>query len=106
MNTSRLCFRSKLFCCTRACLAASLLLAEGNIYAQSTDQAQRFVADSSKESSAVPSADGVTVTPNKANSSDPNAALLNELQQMRARIEQLEKQLKEQSAGKSESPNQ
>lgn len=83
-------------------LAAIWLISAQSAFAQAITE--NVVADSSSGSDthAVQPASNANVT----NSNNTNAELLKELEQMRARIEQLEKQLKAQSAVATESSSQ
>lgn len=98
MNTSRRRFAGKMFCRIAIFFTGSIFVACPALFAQTSDPGQKLVGDSSTGSPAAADSDSVTVSsPKKA--SDANAALLNELQQMRARIEELEKKLNAQSSG-------
>jgi hypothetical protein len=82
----------KVICAATVCAALLVEMGAVPAIAQTETQAQRVNSDSSAESTANPSP-GVT-SPNNA-----NAEILRELQQMRARIADLEAQLKTQQAG-------
>lgn len=91
MQTSKCLFARKLVCVLTLLAAAGIILPQRSV-AQSTMPAEKLAADSSPDTNATSSTPG-------ANTSNANAELLKELEQMRRRIEQLETQLKAQQQG-------
>ncbi|HEY6309025.1 MAG TPA: outer membrane beta-barrel protein [Candidatus Angelobacter sp.] len=100
--TMRTLFTSKTSCMVLALLAAWLTVGRTKVQAQSTAQNQRIADDATAgtASSHKPGAAdaGAASAPGVTGKPDVNAEILKELEQMRARIQELEAQLKAQQA--------
>src|SRR5215813_2132719 len=106
MNTSKACLIGSIVrrCAGLAC--AVFALSFSNVLAQSSRANQKPVPDLLARSASDEAAGGARIkTPASVNSNPDNAELLKELQQMRARIEELENRLMGQN-GAAESSSQ